>query len=84
MAVSRIGIAEILKTQIIKKIKKNFRFFYFIFLFSSNIVFSLFYFLTFRFSILYIGSLWLKLATKSLKYYMPNNFAIMQKTRLSN
>ena len=62
MAVSEIVNAEILKTQICKKylilsdLKKKF--------FSSKIVLSS-YFLKFRFSILYIGSLWLKLATKS-------------------
>ena len=84
MALSPIGITEILKTQIYKKFLIFSEFFFWIFFYSSNIVFSLFYFLKFWFSILYIGSLWLKLATKSLKYYMHINFAILQKTRLSN
>ena len=44
MALSGIGIAEILKTQMIKKIEIFSDFLFFIFFYSSNIVFSIFYF----------------------------------------
>ena len=79
MDISEIGIVEILKTQIYQKFKFFSEFFFWIFFYLSKIVFSSIYILKFRFIILYIGSLWLKLATKSLKYYMHINFAIMEK-----
>ena len=84
MDISEIGIVEILKTQIYQKFKIFSEFFFLIFFYSSKIVFSSFYILKFRFIILYIGSLWLKLATKSLKNDMHINFAIRQKNRRSN